>query len=147
MFDTRPLSLALEALHTNRDRLLTALLKLNATKVDIDYEGGGDSGDVSGVAITPDSLMPQLHSETMGLCRVVRHYEEGDVRHELMDDVAQSLESALKDFTFSWLEIQHGGWENNDGARGTVTINVPENRFDLEHESYYTESCHYADSL
>lgn len=145
MFDH--LSLSLEALHANRDRLLAALVTLNATNITIEYEGGGDSGDVSSVTITPDILTPRLHTETIVLCRILRHYEDGHVRHELNDDAVQSLESALKDFTHAWLEIQHGGWENNDGARGTVTINVPENRLDLEHESFYTESCHHADSL
>lgn len=140
-------SLSLQALHANRGRLLAALVRLNATEVTIDYEGYGDSGDVSGVSISPVTLMPSLQTETVSLCRVLRHHEEGKSRFELAEEPTQSLEEALKDFTYAWLEIQHGGWENNEGARGTVTINVPKNRFELEHESYYTESSHHADSL
>jgi hypothetical protein len=55
----------------------------------------------------------------------------------------QSIYQALGDFSMSWVSAQHGGWENNDGGQGTVTVVVADNTFTLEHTEFFTESCSY----
>ncbi len=47
---------------------------------------------------------------------------------------------ALEEFVYDWLEMEHPGWENNDGADGTCSIDLSQGSFTLEHTDYYTES-------
>jgi hypothetical protein len=53
----------------------------------------------------------------------------------------------VRDFAMRWVDSLYGGWENNDGACGTVTLNVTDNLIVLEHTAYYTESTSYEHSL
>ncbi|MDP2229239.1 MAG: hypothetical protein Q8J78_17375 [Moraxellaceae bacterium] len=136
-------SLATTALHHNRDALLNALRALHVTSAIIDYEGMGDSGDISTVAVTPSDCEHQLQTEKIAWQVVTRQCNDGAWESDISTR-SLSVMQALHEFTLQWLELIHGGWENNDGARGTLTINAPDNQFQLEHESFYTESCHHA---
>ena len=69
-------------------------------------------------------------------------YQDGEYRYFLQEQQS-SIDSALRDFTLTWVDAHHGGWENNDGGSGTVTINVTEGTFRLEHIEYYTECSNY----
>ena len=46
-----------------------------------------------------------------------------------------------------WVDLHHGGWENNEGGAGVMTIRVADDHFLLEHVDYYTESSDYTYSL
>lgn len=139
-------SICAETLHHNRDLLMEKLSSLNVATIVFDYDGGGDSGDITEVAVTPAERKPLLSAENITVRRAVSNYRDGGFETEVTE-VTSTLETALHDFALSWLELHHGGWENNDGGRGTVTINVAENSFELQHEEYYTDSNHYAYSL
>jgi hypothetical protein len=46
---------------------------------------------------------------------------------------------------FKWrlydlLNLEHAGWENNDGASGAITLSVPEKSINIDHTSYFTDS-------
>ena len=138
--------LASEALHDNRVRLMTALATLQAQQVVVNYTGGGDSGDVAELGIMPPELLPQLDSETVAIRCLVGEWRDGQHHHQVVDKPL-TLKAALQDFTLDWVNSTHGGWENNDGGQGTVTIDIAENTFDLEHTEFYTESNCYEHSL
>jgi hypothetical protein len=101
-----------------RGEMLREQLKLNGiTKVEAEYSGSGDSGQIDGVTFEPDTikLPPELEHEV----------------EQLFYDV---------------LEARYAGWENNDGASGTFTwdINGKDSGFHHEHCEYYTESNDYS---
>ena len=136
-----------EAVRANRQPLLTALAALAITQLVVRYEGGGDSGDVSELEIFPESLAQANIAHTLKVEQLTYHclageYQDGEYRYFLQEQES-SIDSALRDFVLTWVDAHHGGWENNDGGSGTMTINVTEGTFRLEHSEYYTECSNY----
>ena len=136
-----------EAVRANRQPLLTALAALAITQLVVRYEGGGDSGDVSELEIFPESLAQANIADTLKTQQLTYHclageYQDGEYRYFLQEQQS-SIDSALRDFVLTWVDAHHGGWENNDGGSGTVTIKVTEESFRLEHTEYYTECSNY----
>ena len=136
-----------EAVRANRQPLLTALAALAITQLVVRYEGGGDSGDVSELEIFPESLAQANIANTLKVEQLTYHclageYQDGEYRYFLQEQQS-SIDSALRDFTLTWVDAHHGGWENNDDGSGTMTINVSEGTFRLEHTEYYTECSNY----
>ena len=136
-----------EAVRANRQPLLTALAALAITQLVVRYEGGGDSGDVSELEVFPESLAQANIANTLKVEQLTYHclageYQDGEYRYFLQEQQS-SIDSALRDFVLTWVDAHHGGWENNDGGSGTVTINVSEGTFRLEHTEYYTECSNY----
>ncbi len=136
-----------EAVRANRQPLLTALAALAITQLVVRYEGGGDSGDVSELEVFPESLAQANIANTLKVEQLTYHclaaeYQDGEYRYFLQEQQS-SIDSALRDFTLTWVDAHHGGWENNDGGSGTMTINVSEGTFRLEHSEYYTECSNY----
>ena len=144
MFSCHPQRL--EALAANRQRLLTALITAQITEVLVRYEGGGDEGDVSEMVLKPESCLPTLQSSILDYSVVRSEYRE-ETYHYFLVEKSMSLEEALRDFAFTWLDVHHGGWENNEGGAGVMTIRVADDHFLLEHVEYYTESSDYTYSL
>ena len=139
---------SLEAITNNRQPLLEALAALHVAEVVIRYDGGGDSGDVSEVSVLPESLdvAEQLATVQVNYYYLLGEYREGQYHYQLESHLV-SLDDALRDFALTWVDAHHGGWENNEGGAGVVTIKVAEPNFLLEHVEYYTESVSYDYSL
>ena len=99
----------------DRAELLAALRALGVEEIEACYDGYADSGNVQGIAVTPDSV-------TLG-----------------------DLEPRLSDFVWGMAYDLHPGFEVNDGGEGTLTWTVVEDRIDLDHADFYTardEYCH-----
>lgn len=137
---------AVEAQSLNRATLLQALTALSITHVTISYNGYGDSGDVSQVEPTPPTAKPQLTTYQMPYVHVASSYQEGQW-HSRLESRMQSLDESLRDFALNWVELHHGGWENNEGGDGEVSIDVAGNAFTLDHNACYTERDHYGYTL
>lgn len=135
-----------EALSTNRQRLLEVLIETQITEIIIHYVGGGDEGDISEVIVKPESCLPQLNTQRLVYCYARGEYREGAC-HYFLEDKEVVLDEALRDFVFTWVDTYHGGWENNEGGSGVMTINVALDDFALEHTEYYTSCNDYTYSL
>lgn len=130
----------------NRKVLRDALFDLGVTEAMVEYSGGGDSGDVSDVLCQPEFVLSSLtskHVEIMDACRSFN----GTAYVDVIKTISCSLREALEAFAMVWLEIEHGGWEIDDGGSGTMTIDVMANRFTLNHREYYQESTEYEYAL
>ena len=139
---------SLEAIYANRKPLLTALTSLQVSEVIIRYEGGSDSGEVSDLCLLPENAVvsQQLTTEQIKYHCLAGEYREGEYHYHLEEQL-MSLDAALRDFALTWVDAHHGGWENNEGGAGVITINVAEPKFQLEHIEYYTESTGYEHTL
>jgi hypothetical protein len=145
-----------EAVRANRQPLLTALAALGITELVVRYEGGGDSGDVCELDVFPVELantqiLETLKTQQLAYQCLAGEYRKTDAQeaeyHYFLEEQQLSVHDALRDFTLTWVDAHHGGWENNDGGSGTVTISVTEGIFRLEHIEYYTESTGYEHEL
>lgn len=140
-------ALAAQAQEMNRDILIQALKDQGIVIATVDYAGAGDSGDTCDLAVQPPELQDGLSAIKVKQHVIDVQYLGYGQRACAMRETEVTLDEALRDFAMRWVDSLYGGWENNDGACGTVTINVTDNLIVLEHTAYYTESASYEHSL
>ena len=141
------LALATQAQEKNREILIAALKAQGIIYATVDYSGAGDSGDTCDLAVQPPELLAGLSEIKVKQHVVDVQYLGYGQRACSMRETEVALDEAVRDFAMRWVDSLYGGWENNDGASGTVTINVTDNLIVLEHTAYYTESTSYEHSL
>lgn len=140
-------ALATQAQEKNRALLIQALTEQGVITAKVDYAGAGDSGDTCDLAVQPPELLDGLSA-----IKVLQHivdvkYIGYGQRACSMREKELALDEAIRDFAMTWVDSLYGGWENDDGACGTVTLNVTDDAIHLEHTTYYTESSSYEHSL
>jgi len=96
-------------------RLKELLMSLNIARVQAEYDGSGDSGQIEAIY-----YFDAADNELKGL---------------VDDETERSIESLL----YALLEMRHDGWENNDGAFGSFDWNVATNTLQHVHNDRYTE--------
>lgn len=109
----------------NKAAIIPALANLGIAMIELAYDGMGDSGCVEqpdyfgpdGEALAAPKLAVDIEEFTGGVCEVAR--------------VSRPLGEALTELAYQALESHHPGWEINDGACGTLRIDVAENRMVL----------------
>ena len=102
----------------------------DVTQATIDYDGYGDEGQVNEItlhnAYQEPVDMPNIRCRT--------HYLT--FSGTLMSEDAL-LDKALDRFATEALETLHAGWENDEGALGTLVINAEAGTATLEHSSRF----------
>jgi hypothetical protein len=131
----------------NRDLILSVLQKIKATHVVIAYSGSGDSGQIDSVDIYREKDVINAKGAIKVLGRETHWNEKTNAWDEKVEHKILPLDEALREFVYDWIEAEHAGWENNDGASGECTIDVSKGTFTLGHNSYYTESDYTESSL
>jgi len=102
-----------ENIRNERAELLALLRNAKITGIEANYDGYADSGNVSELSATPESV------------------EVGE------------LDSRLRDFTWDIASMLHPGFEIDDGGEGTLTWDVTEDRIDLDHADFFSERIPY----
>lgn len=95
-----------------RASLLNELRLLGVTEVEGAYDGYGDSGEVTSISAF-----------------------NGETEVNLTED----MQGKLEDFTWHTAYGNHPGFENNDGAYGTLGWDVTEDAITLEHNARFTD--------
>ena len=121
----------------NKAAVLAALQQAGATAATVDYFGAGDEGRIEGVYITPDSAA----AARVKLAVVERSWDAGArvmtaaavLRDYGVDDALTELCEAAITLT------GHDGYENGEGGRGALTVDVSAGTYSLEHGNYYVE--------
>ncbi len=124
----------------SRNQIVSALQELGATHVVVSYSGSGDAGQVDHVEVFRDSDPIQANQPVSSLVSASKWSDAESRWVDFSELKSIPLEDALTEFVYDWLQLDHGGWENNDGASGECKIDVTEGEFVLGHTSYYTES-------
>lgn len=89
-------------------------LPISYETVILSYSGSGDSGDInSTIVYTIDKKSITPPDE-----------ECGKIADILLDSI---------------VECYYGGWENNDGAEGTVELDIKNKQIKISHSEFYTE--------
>lgn len=121
-------SLELRIAH-NKAQLVEALKTAGIASAIVEYSGEGDDGGHYDFAYTPD-----LKIDTPITIKVLTgEFVDGKWKHCEVEK-SMPMDDALGNFLDELL-TQHGhdGYENGDGGGGTLTINVQENSYLLEH--------------
>jgi len=108
--------------HARYQRLIfSALADLQITSVEVTFDGCGDSGQIEDVTI--DGASATLDS-------VIR--EDGET-------CSCTLAESIETLCYALLEVEYGGWEDNDGAFGTFVFDVATRQIELEFNGRFTD--------
>jgi hypothetical protein len=124
----------------NKAVLFDALVPAGITIINIEFDGEGDSGQIDGISAKAGKQEAQLPTTKITILQL-RWGQTEPTPSEF------TLEAAVEALCYDYLEQEHGGWENNDGAFGEFAINVAERTIDLEFYSRYTDAEKYSHSF
>jgi hypothetical protein len=94
-----------------RAALLAELCALGVTKIEVQYEGYGDSGNVEDVVVTPDTIK-----------------------------LAEDMRRRVEDFGWDFAYALSPGFENNEGGYGELTWALATDKIDVSHANRYIET-------
>ncbi|HMT45211.1 MAG TPA: hypothetical protein PKA59_11690 [Chakrabartia sp.] len=127
---------ARQMLFDNKAILLPLLDSLGVATVELEFDGAADSGQFDSPSLWgldgTQMACPNVEVEVGSLP------DRGEVMQRTLP-----LEQALDHFAYDALETNHPGWEINEGASGTLRIDVAARTISLEcslRTSHYDES-------
>ena len=115
-----------EEIQQLKTAILPRLLEAGIARVEIRFDGCGDSGAVEEFACLDATGAP------MPCPDVSLQESEADKADRTGSAELHSLGQALEQLTYLALERHHPGWEINDGACGELVIDVAEATFVLD---------------
>jgi hypothetical protein len=115
----------------NKEIIFAALADAAIHSVTVDYDGGGDSGQIDGIetwnAARDKIPLPSDRKVQLAL---------GNPDEPLTE---VNLQAAIETLAWDFLEEMYAGWENNDGAFGIFVFDVPNRTVTLEHNERFTD--------
>lgn len=122
----------------NKAAILDALAAAGITRVAVNFDGYGDSGQIENIdAYRGESEFVAL-PETEVTIASASWGDPGIVAQTMM------LEAAIEQMAYDLLSSAHGGWENNDGAHGEFRFDVRERVIALDYNERFTSSEFYS---
>jgi len=116
----------------NKDALFAALSNAGIERVLISFDGEGDSGQLEDpAAYKGDQQVPLPDA------KITLHCVQWNSEH--LSPQEKSIEEAIDELCYDFLEQDHGGWENNDGAFGEFRLDVNARTVELEFNGRYTD--------
>ena len=125
----------------NKQAIFDALKANSIPAVAVTYSGSGDSGCIDGVDPfqLPESMTVDLSKITVAILVRRSRLEGTDWKEDLVTETT-SLNAAIEEFTYDWLQAEHPGWQNNDGADGEIVFDIKTGGATMSHNSFYVES-------
>lgn len=130
----------------NLQRVLPVLRELGTERVCVSFDGSGDSGSIWDIAFTPQlegaEPVVSIRTSTREFDNATRSWRR------IAGDEDKSLQEAISELTYDYLEETDVDWYNNDGGYGELTIDVTAGTVAIDVNQRYTEStCQYSAEL
>jgi len=109
----------------NIGAIFDELRSAEISSLEVDFDGGGDSGQIGGITLLGASQDILLPTSTVNVLEPKR---DGSG----YDTTAMGFEEALEALIFALLEEIQAGWECEDGAFGEFTFDVPQRSITLD---------------
>ena len=106
--------------------LLTQLRRAKVAQAVIEYDGEGDSGQIESVLLR-DAANEFMANKPLSV-RAQATLSQLDIKSE-------TLTGALEDYAWELLSIHHSGFQDNEGAFGTITVDVALGTVLIEHSA------------
>jgi hypothetical protein len=126
-----------EANRRNKNIVFDALSNAGITHVLVGFDGEGDSGQIDGAASYAGDAAADFPATIVTLYRAPSGWDEF-----VLQEV--TLRQAVEELCYDYLEQEHGGWENNDGAFGEFTFDVAERKVGLDFNARFTDYSHHS---
>jgi hypothetical protein len=116
----------------NKETIFQALAANGFTRVNVTFDGEGDSGQIDNLAGSVGDLLTKIPDQTVTVQSASWDGKE-------VTSQEWPLREAIERLCYDFLEQEHGGWENNDGAFGEFTLDVEAKTVELEFNGRYTD--------
>jgi hypothetical protein len=116
----------------NKGTIFDALAESGLTRVHVTFDGEGDSGQIDNLAGYVGDVLTKLPDLKLTLKSV--SWSDNQIVAE-----ERSMNEAIEQLCYDFLEQEHGGWENNDGAFGEFALDVAARTVELEFNGRYTD--------
>jgi len=116
----------------NKAIVLDALAASDITRVNVTFDGEGDSGQIDGVVAYKGDVVTEIPETTVTVQSA--NWDGSKVSSDVV-----SMTHAIERLCYDFLEKKYGGWENNDGAYGEFTLSVADRTVELEFNGRYTD--------
>ena len=116
----------------NKQRVFEALAANGFTCVNVTFDGEGDSGQI-------ENLAGYVGDELTKLPEIKLTPQTLNWSGDAISTEEKSLSDAIEQLCYNFLEQDHGGWENNDGAFGEFTLDVNQQTVELEFNGRYSD--------
>ncbi|MBV9506240.1 MAG: hypothetical protein JO323_14665 [Acidobacteriia bacterium] len=121
-----------DAARDNKRILFETLKAAGITRISVTFDGEGDSGQIEAISAFKGEDPVVLAEEEIVMRRV--GWGSAESKPEAFG-LSAGIEAVCCDF----LEFEHGGWENNDGAFGEFTLDVTAGTVDLEFNARFSD--------
>lgn len=116
----------------NKPLVFDILAAAGITSVTVEFDGEGDSGQIQSVIACAGESHLELPQTPVTLHRAAW-------ANETLTAGTEPLPGAIETLCYDYLEQEHGGWENNDGAFGTFSFDVAARTIELEFNGRFTD--------
>lgn len=128
----------------SKNVIADAINRLGIAKVEVTFDGCGDSGQIEGMVVfneAGDEIEISLESINVGKVAFVRGYQyNGDGTTTPIKDVRNAnFGDLLEEICYNLLEQRHGGWEINEGSYGTFTFDFANQKISLTFNERITD--------
>jgi len=117
----------------NKKTVFDALTAAGIATVNVTFNGEGDSGQIDDIRADGSGTIPQTPVE-------LQITVWGAVK---LGTTETTLRDALETLCYDYLEQEHGGWENNDGAWGEFTFDVAGRSIGLDFNARFSDFTNY----
>lgn len=123
----------------NKANLFAALAAAGVTRIEVRFDGFGDSGAIEDVQAFAGDAPVELPRTTVEIKRL----DHGDT----VETVTEPLGDAIETLSYAFLEQTHAGWENNEGAFGDFTFDVAAGTITLDYNERFETSENHTHEL
>ena len=115
----------------NKTVLLNALREAGITRVDVEFDGYGDEGQIQSITcVGADDCQVEPPIGEIEIQSVI--HDGSGVTSETMP-----VASAIEHVCYDLLAQHHAGWENNEGGYGTFVFDVARDAITYTHNERY----------
>jgi hypothetical protein len=115
----------------NKAVVFDALATADITAVTVEFDGEGDSGQIADVTARAGETQVDIPTTPV----TIRRAWWGNEALAAETPLSEAIEALCYDY----LEQEHGGWENNDGAFGSFEFDVAGRAIQLEFNGRFTD--------
>jgi hypothetical protein len=130
-FSQRRVAVAATA-KVNKQTIFEALAASGFTRINVTFDGAGDSGQIDNLAGFVGDVLTKIPELKLTV-------QEASWSDSQIATKERTLPAAIEHLCYEFLEQQHGGWENNDGAFGKFTLDVVAKTVELEFNGRYSD--------
>jgi hypothetical protein len=117
----------------NKIVVFDALAAAGLTRVAVEFDGEGDSGQINEITAYAGETPAEFPSTSLTLHQAT--HGGSDLR-----TAEATLRDAIETLCYDYLTQCHDGWENNDGAYGTFEFDVPNRTVHLDIDERFTDT-------